>query len=206
MECAEMQPKPRNNYSRLPWEIRSRILGLLHNGAEYDDIRRDPQVAAELKNKKLSLHNTTFQAIRRSEEYQSYVERATEDSAAKKAEAITRAVLENNDALGSVTDIARYELAKLIREEVKATSGDEDSVKRIRSLAASLAAVSNPAREAEWRKKLDRANAEIEELKAEIAGLNVELETMKAGTDKKPEQAGISPETLAKVEQKIRML
>ena len=201
-----MKPKPRNNYSRLPWEIRSRILGMLHNGAEYDDIRADAEIAAELKKRKLSLHNTTFLAIRRSEEYQSYVEHATEDSAAKKAEAITRAVLENNDALGSVTDIARYELAKLIREEVKATSGDEDSVKRIRSLAASLAAVSNPAREAEWRKKLDRANAEIEELKAEIAGLNVELETMKAGTDKKPEQAGISPETLAKVEQKIRML
>lgn len=201
-----MKPKPRNNYSRLPWEIRSRILGMLHNGSEYDDIRADAEIAAELKKRKLSLHNTTFLAIRRSEEYQFYVERATEDSAAKKAEAITRAVLENNDALGSVTDIARYELAKLIREEVKATSGDEDSVKRIRSLAASLAAVSNPAREAEWRKKLDRANAEIEELKAEIAGLNVELETMKAGTDKKPGQAGISPETLAKVEQKIRML
>lgn len=168
-----MKAKPRNNYSRLPWEIRSRILGMLHDGAEYDDIRSNAEIAAELKKRKLSLHNTTFLAIRRSDEYKSYVERATEDSAAKKAEAITRAVLENNDALGSVTDIARYELAKLIREEVKATSGDEDSVKRIRSLAASLAAVSNPAREAEWRKKLDRANAEIEELKAEIAEMEI---------------------------------
>ena len=201
-----MKAKPRNNYSRLPWEIRSRILGMLHDGAEYDDIRSDAEIAAELKKRKLSLHNTTFLAIRRSDEYKSYVERATEDSAAKKAEAITRAVLENNDALGSVTDIARYELAKLIREEVKATSGDVDSVKRIRSLAASLAAVSNPARDAEWRKKHDRANAEIEELTAEIAELNVELETVKAGTDQKPGQAGISPETLAKVEQKIKML
>ncbi|MEI3038470.1 MAG: hypothetical protein V8T90_05295 [Victivallales bacterium] len=201
-----MQPKPRNNYSRLPWEIRSRILGLLHNGAEYDDIRRDPQVAAELKNKKLSLHNTTFQAIRRSDEYRDYVARATEDSAAKKAEAITRAVLENNDALGSVTDIARYELAKLIREEVKATSGDEDSIKRIRSLASSLAAVSNPAKELSWQKKLDRANAEIEELKAEIAQLNQEIETLKTGSGKKPGAAGMTPETLAEVEEKIKLL
>lgn len=201
-----MEAKPRNNYSRLPWEIRSRILGMLHNGAEYDDIRSDAEIAAELRKRKLILHNTTFLAIRRCDEYKSYVERATEDSAAKKAEAITRAVLENNDALGSVTDLARYELAKLIREEVKATSGDEDSVKRIRSLASSLAAVSNPAKELEWRKKLDRANAEIAELKAEIAELNLELETVKAGTDKKPGQAGISPETLAEVEQKMRML
>ena len=89
---------------------------------------------------------------------------------------------------------------------MKATTGDEDSLKRIRSLAASLAAVSNPAKELEWRKKLDRANAEIEELKAEIAELNVELETVKAGTEKRPGQTGISPETLAEVEQKIRML
>lgn len=201
-----MKAKPRNNYSRLPWEIRSRILGLLHDGAEYDDIRNDAAVAAELKAKNLKLHGTTFQAIRRSEEYRDYVARATEDSAAKKAEAITRAVLENNDALGSVTDIARYELAKLIREEVKATSGDEDSVKRIRSLAASLAAVSNPAKELEWRKKLDRANAEIEGLKAEIAELNAELETLKTGAGKKPGAAGMTPETLAEVEEKIKLL
>ena len=117
-----MEAKPRNNYSRLPWEIRSRILGMLHNGAEYDDIRSDAEIAAELRKRKLILHNTTFLAIRRCDEYKSYVERATEDSAAKKAEAITRAVLENNDALGSVTDLARYELAKLIREEVKTAS------------------------------------------------------------------------------------
>ena len=44
-----MKAKPRNNYSRLPWEIRSRILGMLHDGAEYDDIRSDAEIAAELK-------------------------------------------------------------------------------------------------------------------------------------------------------------
>ena len=65
-----MEAKPRNNYSRLTWETRSRILGMLHNGAEYDDIRNDAAVAAELKAKNLKLHGTTFQAIRRSAEYQ----------------------------------------------------------------------------------------------------------------------------------------
>ena len=64
-----MKPKPRNNYSRLPWEVRSRILGMLHDGAEYDDIRADAEIAAELQKRNLNLHNTTFQAIRRSEEY-----------------------------------------------------------------------------------------------------------------------------------------
>lgn len=208
-----MEAKPRNNYARLPWEIRSRILGMLHDGAEYEDIRNDAAVSAELKAKNLKLHGTTFQAIRRSAEYRDYVARATEDSAAKKAEAITRAVLENNDALGSVTDIARYELAKLIREEVKATSGDEDSVKRIRSLASSLAAVSNPAKELEWRKKLDRANAEIAELKNELAQQAAEYELklsealrriaeLEGGSAK----AGMSQETLDRVEEQIRMM
>lgn len=208
-----MEAKPRNNYSRLPWEIRSRILGMLHDGAEYDDIRADAEIAAELRKRNLSLHNTTFLAIRRSDEYKSYVERATEDSAAKKAEAITRAVLENNDALGSVTDLARYELAKLIREEVKATSGDEDSVKRIRSLATSLAAVSNPAKELEWRKKLDRANAEIAELKNELAQQAAEYELKLSEASRRiaeleggSAKAGMSQETLDRVEEQIRMM
>ena len=33
--------------------------------------------------------------------------------------------------------------------------------------------MSNPAKELEWRKKLDRANAEIAELKAEIAEMEI---------------------------------
>lgn len=68
-----MEAKPRNNYARLPWEIRSRILGMLHDGAEYEDIRNDAAVSAELKAKNLKLHGTTFQAIRRSAEYRDYV-------------------------------------------------------------------------------------------------------------------------------------
>ena len=208
-----MEAKPRNNYSRLTWETRSRILGMLHNGAEYDDIRNDVAVAAELKAKNLKLHGTTFQAIRRSAEYRDYVARATEDSAAKKAEQITRAVLENSDALGSVTEIARYELARLIREEVKATSCDEDSVKRIRSLASSLSAIANPAKELEWRRKLDKAGAEIDELKNELAQQAAEYELKLSEASRRiaeleggSAKAGMSQETLDRVEEQIRMM
>ena len=55
-----MSAKPRNNYAKLPWEIRKRVLRLLLDGAEYEAIRRDPEVAAACAARGLSLHNTTF--------------------------------------------------------------------------------------------------------------------------------------------------
>ena len=122
-------------------------------------------------------------------------------------------MLENSDALGSVTEIARYELARLIREEVKATSCDEDSVKRIRSLASSLSAIANPAKELEWRRKLDKATAEVEELKNELAQQAAEYELQLAEKNRRiaeleggSTKAGMSQETLDRVEEQIRMM
>ena len=118
-----------------------------------------------------------------------------------------------HDALGSVTEIARYELARLIREEVKATSCDEDSVKRIRSLASSLSAIANPAKELEWRRKLDKATAEVEELKNELAQQAAEYELQLAEKNRRiaeleggSTKAGMSQETLDRVEEQIRMM
>ena len=64
---------PRNNYSRLPWSIRSKILSLLHDGAEYEEIRNDKEIAAALSERNLKLHATTFQAIKKSKEYSEYI-------------------------------------------------------------------------------------------------------------------------------------
>lgn len=118
-----------------------------------------------------------------------------------------------HDALGSVTEIARYELARLIREEVKATSCDEDSVKRIRSLASSLSAIANPAKELEWRRKLDKATAEIDELKNELAQQAAEYELKLSEASRRiaeleggSAKAGMSQETLDRVEEQIRMM
>ena len=38
---------PRSNYSRLPQSVRSRILYLRHDGADYEEIRKDPEIAAD---------------------------------------------------------------------------------------------------------------------------------------------------------------
>ena len=110
------------------------------------------------------------------------------------------------DSAENIAESVKIDLLNLVKECVRANPDDPREVERLVRSAVNLSNTAKDNQIAELRKKLDRANAEIEELKAEIAGLNVELETMKAGTDKKPEQAGISPETLAKVEQKIRML
>ena len=113
--------------------------------------------------------------------------------------------MRENDSLDTIAEQTKVALLKLVQECV---AGAEDT-KEVERLVRSAATLSNTAKDnqiADLRRKLERADAEIAELKAEIAELNVELETVKAGTDQKPGQAGISPETLAKVEQKIKML
>lgn len=156
---------PRNNYSRLPWAVRRHILGLLHDGAEYDEVRQDSTVAAALRDRNLVLHNATFLAVKRSLEYKDYVNKAAIDAAAKSANKILSGVITNDESLGDLTEISRYELAKLIRETILSTGGSEDAVKQIRGLALSLNAISR----SELDRKLENKNAEIAALKDQLA-------------------------------------
>jgi len=103
-------------------------------------------------------------------------------------------VLEDVGALSSVTDVARYELAREIRELIGAAPDEgESAVERVERLTRSLATVT--------RDETARLKAENAELKAQIAELEAKLAGVGRNTSK-----GITEETLREVEERIGLL
>ena len=181
---------PRNNYSRLPWAARCRVLSMLYDGAEYDEIRRDPEVAAACAERKLTLHNATFLAVRKCEEYKEFGRKAQSYAAAQSADRIAAGVLNSSGAQADLTDVARYELARAVREILDDETSEPGSrAKHLRTLSQTLLALNNSAKDeqiAALRRKLDekdRALAErdgrIQELKAQIAALEEKISSLK---------------------------
>ena len=153
-----------------------------------------------------TLKRSAVTRLKRSREYQEIVSRRSEFRRAQEEEDLAAAMLREMDSAENIAESVKIDLLNLVKECVRANPDDPREVERLVRSAVNLSNTAKEKQIADLRRKLDRANAEIAELKAEIAELNVELETVKAGTDQKPGQAGISPETLAKVEQKIKML
>ena len=183
---------PRNNYSRLPWAVRCRVLSMLYDGAEYDEIRSDPEISAACAERKLTLHNATFLAVRKCEEYKEFGRKAQSYAAARDADRIAAGVLNSSGAQADLTDVARYELACAVREILDDDDGEPGSrAKHLRTLSQILLALNNSAKDekiADLRRKLDekdRALAEREtnilELKARIAALEAKLGGTSAG-------------------------
>ena len=199
---------PRNNYSRLPWQVRCRVLSLLYDGAEYDEIRRDPEVAAACRERGLTLHNATFLAVRKCEEYKEFGRKAMSYKAARDADRIAAGVLNASGAQADLTDVTRYELARAVREILDDDDGEPGSrAKHLRTLSQTLLALSNSAKDeqiANLKRKLDEKDRSIADLKAKIAELENALAAATEETG--AAQTGISREKLAEVEGQIKLL
>jgi hypothetical protein len=199
---------PRNNYSRLPWAVRCRVLSLLYDGAEYDEIRRDPEVAAACKERNLTLHNATFLAVRKCEEYKEFGRKSASYAAAQSADRIAAGVLNASGAQADLTDVARYEISRAVREILDDDDGEPGSrAKHLRTLSQTLLALNNSAKDeqiAALRRKLDEKGRSIADLKAKVSELENAIAAGAAETG--AAQTGISPEKLAEVEGQIKML
>ena len=183
---------PRNNYSRLPWAVRCRVLSMLYDGAEYDEIRRDPEVAAACKERNLVLHNATFLAVRKCEEYKAFGRKAQSYAAARDADRIAAGVLNTSGAQADLTDVARYELARAVREILD--DGEPGSrAKHLRTLSQTLLALSNSAKDekiADLRRKLDEKDRTLADLKARIAELEAQIAALEEKISTLKELAG----------------
>ena len=192
-----MKHKPRNNYSRLPFETRQKVLAMLYDGAEYADIRNDSEVKSACEQRKIVLHNATFLAVRRSEEYQRYGEALSKAQKHLEDERWAAAALQELSGLTNVSDVTQMallrqlrilaenpdmdaeETLKLVNATVKIKSVELD--KRVQNLQEKLAE-SNRLRQAaeqEWRNreaellvKLAAKDARIAELEKLIPGID----------------------------------
>lgn len=171
---------PRNNLSRHPAEIRFRVYALHYEGKTAAEINADPAVAASVSMTGYRLHGNTLTAAFRSAEYKRYIASRERTFAATEADRITQAVLGEAGALSSVTDVARYELAREIRELIDSgPDNDESPVERVKRLTRSLATVSRDET-ARLRQENDALRRQLEKLQAENSELRSRIEQMPA--------------------------
>lgn len=192
-KTVKIENRSRNNFAKLPKAARTRIIYLLINGASYDEVRQDQEVAAACAARGVTLHSTTFQAIRRSGEYKRQEAAAETIWAAHEADRVVISAVNDADALATVTDIARYELGKHIRELIQAGPPEDEDISPV-----------------EWVERLTRSlrtliRSEDQPLKAENETLKEQLAGMAARQSNKTAK-GISEETLRDVEEKMGLL
>ena len=180
--------RPRNNITKLPQETRLRIAHLLDDGATYDDLRADAEVAAACRQRGgLVLHNKSFLAYRESSEYDEYrrsVRRYGEELERRRMAAF---FVESESGVDSLTRVINYNLLRRIIDKLE--SGEELEAKELRSLSGALASCD--------RSRIAALEAGYQ---ARIAGLERQL-AAQAGA-----RGGISPETMSEIEQKIGVL
>jgi DNA-binding ferritin-like protein (Dps family) len=173
--------RPRNNIAKLSWDSRSIICELLFDGAEYDTIRNDADVAAECAEKGLTLHGTTFQAYREGAEYLEYARRRRQWDDDFKRRQVAAQMLDDCGSADHLAKVANYEILKNCVELLE--SGDLET-KDLKSLSGAVASFTRERLNA----AKDEARREFEEQKAayqaEIAKLSATIQQLTSSSKK----------------------
>lgn len=203
-----MSAKPRNNYAKLPWEIRKRVLRLLLDGAEYEAIRRDPEVAAACAARGLTLHNTTFAAVRRSDDYRKYEAALMETEKRTGKFKWASEALKNTAGLQEIANVAQLHLLEQLREIAENSEADPADLLRLTNAITKIKESADSERLDELRRKLreekarfDTAETEWKTREAELLARIAELENRENKSE-----GGLSEEAIRRAEEKIRLL
>ena len=203
-----MSAKPRNNYAKLPWEIRKRVLRLLLDGAEYEAIRRDPEVAAACAARGLSLHNTTFAAVRRSDDYRKYEAALMETEKRTGKFKWASEALKNTAGLQEIANVAQLHLLEQLRGIAENSEADPADLLRLTNAITKIKESADNERMDELKKKLreekarfDAAETEWKMREAELLARIAELENRENKSE-----GGLSEEAIRRAEEKIRLL
>lgn len=170
----------------LPAALRWKIIFMIDDGATFEAVANDLEIAGEYKKRGLRLTAPAMSGIKKSKEYQEVTAARRRKQLADRSSQLTTALLRDAGTLETVSDQARVKLIQALSDlsdlPENSDLSDGDRVKALRSLAQSVAALTNPAKDnqiAELKRKLREKDDEIEaaekEHAAEIAKLNFEL-------------------------------
>ena len=166
-----MRAGPRSNFSMLPFSLRLKIIFMIDDGATFEAVSSDPEIAAEYKKRGLRLTAPAMSGIKKSQEYREMTAKRRQKQLSDQSEQITTALLRDAGELDTVSDQVKVALLRLVQDCVKANPDDTKEVERLVRSAVNL---SNPAKDnqiAELKRKLREKDEEIEEKKAEIEAL-----------------------------------
>ena len=202
---------PRSNFSFLPFDLRFRIIGMIQDGYTASAIAGDPEVAGAYESLGSKFNRATMTRIKKSREYREWSLRRLKEKENFAADRLTSAILKENASLETISDQAKVTLMKALSELSDLSDlSDESRIKALRSLAQSVAALTNPAKDnriAELMRKLHEKDAQIraseEEWKAREAELLARIAELEGS---RKADTGMSRETLEEVEEKIKLL
>lgn len=172
--------KPRNNIMRLPVEARMVICQLLDDGATYDEIRNEPEIAAACADRGgLAIHNTTFLAYAGGPEFDEYKKRRRQWQDELDRSRIARMIVDQEQGSESIARIADYELLKICLNKLQ--TGEELEGKELASISRVVAGYNRNLISAK-KEDTKREFAEKEtEYQAKIAELSATIQQLSAG-------------------------
>lgn len=169
-----MRAGPRSNFSMLPFALRLKIIFMIDDGATFEAVSSNPEIAAEYKKRGLRLTAPAMSGIKKSQEYREMTAKRRQKQLAGQSEQITTALLRDAGELDTVSDQVKVALMRLVQDCVKANPNDTKEVERLVRSAVNL---SNPAKDnqiAELKRKLREKDDEIEAKNAKIERLKAE--------------------------------
>ena len=192
----------------LPLDARIRIYSLIQDGATLAALLADHEVSEALDRTGSTLNGANLTRIRKSREYQTFAKQRREKMEALFCDRMETELIRDTDEVGTIADQSKVLLLKAMRDlaNMSGLEDPEERIKALRSLAQSVATLNNDSLRKSLESERERRRqreAEIEELKAEIAALKVENQELKTG---RKLAGGLSEETLKAVEEKMKML
>ena len=176
-----MRTGPRSSFSLLPSQVRFRMIFLLDDGATFDAVAADPEIAEAYRSRGLTLTRSSVSRIKTCKEFKEIVGKRRKQQLDIRADQLTTALLRDSHVLETVSDRVKVELMKAVSELSDLSDNpdlpDGDRVKALQRLAQSVAALTNPAKDnqiAELKHKLREKDDEIESKNAEIERLKAE--------------------------------
>lgn len=193
---------PRSNFSLLPFELRIRIISLLHDGATYAAVIGDTKVAERLQALGLTLTPSALSRVKKSAEYRRITGRREEMRRDHAADTLTGGLLKEFDVAGNISESVRVDLLRIVRDCVAANPEDTREVERLVRSAIGLTNTAKDEKIIALEQRIAALGDQLSAAKQREEDLLKRISELEHGAS----AAGMSEATLSEVEKKIKLL
>ena len=193
---------PRSNFSLLPFELRIRIISLLHDGATYAAVIGDTKVAERLQSLGLTLTPSALSRVKKSAEYRRITGRREEMRRDHAADTLTGGLLKEFDIAGNISESVRVDLLRIVRDCVAANPEDTREVERLVRSAIGLTNTAKDEKIITLEQRIAALGDQLSAAKQREEDLLKRISELEHGAS----AAGMSEATLSEVEKKIKLL
>ena len=193
---------PRSNFSLLPFELRIRIISLLHDGATYAAVIGDTKVAERLQALGLTLTPSALSRVKKSAEYRRITGRREEMRRDHAADTLTGGLLKEFDIAGNISESVRVDLLRIVRDCVAANPEDTREVERLVRSAIGLTNTAKDEKIITLEQRIAALGDQLSAAKQREEDLLKRISELEHGAS----AAGMTEATLSEVEKKIKLL